>query len=283
MPRGKYLPIVFIAAVIAFSVMLAGCGGNAKPAASTTPPAATPTLAPPATTPPTTPTTPTTPTSPAPATFTPPANSQFQQSIIINGAAGHGSVYVSTAGDVTIQMTGAQASTSFGWRFCPLATNNTPCFDLAQTLVTDAGGNGQVTFHFPRSGNWSGYFEGTAGSVTVSTLNATLGTMSAIFLSSSQLNGTPACGTCRYETLQSGTVSVSNQVAHIVLVNADPGNPNQVQQVDLIGGAGKNLGTVTMDANDNLTADVPLQGGSGAVIGLWDRSNQPIESGFKVP
>lgn len=256
-------------ALLAVSAFLVGCGGNVtSPAAATTPPA-TPTPSP-------------TPT--PPPSFTPPPNSQFQQSIIVNGAAGHGSVYVSISGDVTIQVTGAQASASFGWRFCPIGTNNTPCFDLGQTLMSDAGGNGQLTFHFPRSGKWSGYFEGNSGSSTISTQNATLGTMSAIFLSSAELNGTPPCGTCKYETLQSGTVAVANQIAHIVLVNADPGNPNQVQEVDLNNGAtSKNLGNVTMDANDNLTADVPLQGASGAVIGIWDHSNQPIESGFQVP
>ncbi len=220
---------------------------------------------------------------PAPPAFTPPANSQFQQSIIINGAAGHGSVYVSTSGDVTVQLTGAQPSAAFNWRFCPMGTDNTPCFDLAQTLMTDAGGNGQLTFHFPRSGKWSGYFDASSGASTVSTQNATLGTMLAIFLSSAELNGTPPCGACRIETLQSGSVAVANQIAHIILVDADPGNPNQVQEVDLFNGAtSTNLGNIVMDANDNLTADVPLQGASGAAIGIWDHNNEPIASGFQV-
>ncbi len=267
MHRISFAATAFSLVMVGGLVCLVGCGGNASPVASTTPPAA-----------PTPPPSGGGTTNPPPSipSFSPPANSQFQQSIIINGAAGHGSVFVSNGGDVTIQLTGAQANSAFTLSFCPGA----PCFDLGQSLMTDAGGNGQLTFHFPRSGKWSGFFEGNSGSLTISTQNATLGTMSAIFLSSAELNGTPVCGTCRYETLQSGTVSVVNQIAHIVLVDADPGNPNQVQEVDL---GGKNLGNIVMDTNDNVTADVPLQGASGAVIAIWDHSNQPIVSGFQVP
>ncbi len=278
-----FLSFIFL---IAVGALLVGCGGNASPAASNTPTMPTP--------PATTPTTPTTPPSggsgsggsgsgggstPTPPTFTPPANSQFQQSIIVNGAAGHGSVYVSTSGDVTIQMTGAQASSTFTWRFCTEGWSPIGCFDMNQTLMTDASGSGQLTFHFPRSGGWVGYFEGSSGSSTVSTQLATIGTLSAVFMPGQQTNGA-TCATCVQGPI-TGSVTVSNGNAHIVLHGA-PANDNH--EVDLIGSTSTKLGNVITDGSGNLTADVPTQGSNGSLLEIWDHMEPaPIVSGFKVP
>jgi hypothetical protein len=264
-----------------FLTVTIGCGGNASPAATSTPPAtpaATPPAAPPAAPSPT----------PAPPPSggggTPTSTAPFQQAITetVNASSvgNFGMVGVSATGDVTIQVNGAQKNSSYTWSFCPLLIN---CFDLGQTLITDASGNGQLTFHFPKGGSWAGYFSGKSGSDTIDTQDAAHRSMKANLVTYNGVNGLPPCDPnvkpgCNLDPAQ-GAVTVANEVAHIVVQG---GSPNTSYEVVLYGG-GVMQGVINTDANGNATADLPVLQGHGATYELRPtNSKEPVVTGFTV-
>jgi hypothetical protein len=184
-------------------------------------------------------------------------------------------VNVGATGDVTIQASGVQPNASYAWAFCMMAQS---CFDLGQTLMTDASGNGQLTFHFPKIGNWAGYFIGTSGSATMDTQDAAHGSMSGALVTENGVNGLPPCNPlCRTDSAQ-GTVTVANNVAHIVVQG---GIPSRRYEVVLWNG-GVTQGVINSDANGNVTADVPVQPGHGSTYEITDRSNLGVVTGFTV-
>ena len=100
------------------------------------------------------------------------SSGSMQWSSSVDNASG--TVTVSTTGDVTLQVTGAKASTTFDGYFCQYPSEyyahhgQNACFALNQSLVTDASGNGKLTFHFPKPGSWSGNFNVTPYTSSVS-------------------------------------------------------------------------------------------------------------------
>ncbi len=184
----------------------------------------------------------------------------------------YGMVSVSSTGDVTIQVSGAQPRSSYPWSFCPLLGG---CFDLGQILMTDASGNGQVTFHFPKTGNWAGYFSAQAGTSVIDTQDAAHVAMTSILVNSNGLNGSAPCtsGNCGVIDPGHGSVTVANGSAHIVITG---GLPNHTYEVVLQGG-GTTQGSMTTDASGNATADLAVTGGHGATYVL-----DSLVSGFTV-
>ena len=81
------------------------------------------------------------------------------------GNGGSGQVTVDTAGNVSIQLHGAAANTTFAADFCPpyLPGQNHPtCFSIG-TVNTNANGEGSLAAKFPKSGSWVGDFNLNSG------------------------------------------------------------------------------------------------------------------------
>jgi hypothetical protein len=199
----------------------------------------------------------------------------------VNGSSvgDFGMLAVSADGDVSIQVNGAHPNASYTWAFCRMADG---CFDLGQTLITDGSGNGQLTFHFPQTGNWAGYFSGRSGTDTIDTQDAAHRSMRGNLVSENGINSLTPCSPfvkpgCKNDPAQ-GTVTVANQVAHIVVQG---GIPNDRYEVVLWNG-GATQGVINSDANGNVTADLPVLPGHGSTYEITDRSNVGVVTGFTV-
>lgn len=220
----------------------------------------------------------------SPGTGSSPSNAPFQQTLseIVNSTdvGDYGLVSVSATGDVTIQVHGADKNSSYTWSFCALLAG---CVDLSQTLVTDGSGNGQLTFHFPKTGSWAGYFSGKSAATVIDTQDAAHHAMTANLVSYNGVNGTAPCDPnvkpgCNLDPAQ-GTVTVANQVAHIVIRG---GSPNTSYEVVLYGG-GVTQGTINTDASGNVTADLPVLEGHGTTYEIRPlNSKAPVITGFAV-
>lgn len=89
---------------------------------------------------------------------------QYQATLLnSNGTAVSGQISVDTSGNVTIELSGGAASTSYAVSFCPAedptapAAANVQCLSIG-TLTTNASGAANSTYKFPQPGNWAGDF-----------------------------------------------------------------------------------------------------------------------------
>ncbi len=282
-----------LALAIAFPMLLlGGCGGNASPAPTASP------------TPPPSPATPTAPTTP-PATpsggsgsgtsgfGTGPATVQYQTELMApqNGVdVGKGILSITPTGDVTVQVSGQAAGNNFSFQFCPYPAALYSCFDLGQTLLMDGNGEGHLTFHFPKSGTWAGYFKAN-GSTTGTYLTtydsnfANIGTQPLFKMT--QVNPSGTCGTTcsgAQDPLGSGSVSVRETFLSVTVSGA---MPNAAYTVIGCGSGGSDCyseGTVTTDASGNIANGGLKLGNTPAAIFRLQRGSAPgFITGFMVP
>lgn len=84
------------------------------------------------------------------------------------GVMGGGQIYIVTCGCVTVQLTGAADTTTYGVSFCPAypSGQTAPSCMSVGSIETDASGSADQTIHFPHPGSWAGEFELQAGSAT---------------------------------------------------------------------------------------------------------------------
>lgn len=94
----------------------------------------------------------------------PTPTTQYQASLLsANLTTSNGLLSIDTDGNVSIQLTGATASTTYTVQFCPafFGSSGGPapaCFNIG-TVATGATGSGTSTFLFPQSGSWAGDFD----------------------------------------------------------------------------------------------------------------------------
>ncbi len=241
-----------------------------------------------------------TPTSPQPSpTPTPtPTPGTTQWSSNVTGATG--TVTVSTAGDVTIQVTKAPPSMTFVGNFCqyPGSAYSTrgldPCFALQQSFTTDGSGNGQLTFHFPKSGPFSGSFNFAPGGDTnspsrITTDNiGTTGTLSAPLVPLTKVNGGPP-GVPTTQEPGSGSASLSNGSVMVTLKGGTPSVAFTVfQAFSDAGSATQPIGTLNTDASGNASGTFAVLSSTGTIFDI-ERNVAPagatagLVTGFTVP
>ena len=225
--------------------------------------------------------------SPSPTPTPPPGSAQWSSNV--TGATG--TVTVSTAGDVTIQVTGAQASTTYVGNFCqyPGSTFSSrglnPCFLLNQSLTTDAGGSAQLSFHFPRSGAWTGAFNFAPGGDTnspsrITTDNiGTQGTLTAVLVPLSKANNGGAPGAMpSVQEPGSGSVSLKNANVTVTLNGATANASFIVVEAFSDGGsATQQIGTLNTDATGTATASFAVLSSSGSIFDI-ERVENPMGS-----
>lgn len=275
--------------LIAFLSVMIGCGSsnqaaNTKPTPSPQPaPAPAPSPQP----------------SPQPSPSPNPGTAQWVSNV--EGATG--TVTVSTGGDVTVQVTKAMPSTTYVGNFCQFPSDDwsgrgfNPCFAVGQPLVTDASGNGQLTFHFPKSGVWSGAFFFAVGGDTNSptridtNLVGTQVSLSAPLVPVTKANGGGAPGAIEPSEPQepgSGSVSISGASVNIKLAGATPNAKFIVGQSFSGGGsASQQIGNdFSTDASGNATVSIPALDSTGPIISVVQAVTPAVaglETGFTVP
>ena len=281
----KYL-CLYVVFLFSLVFLNSGCGGSRtvmpKPAPSPTPAAPAPAPTP----------------SPTPSPTPAPTSPQWRATVSSSTNPNLGSVSVSTAGDVTIQLTGAPASKAYNVSFCqfPAATfamqSKNACFNVT-AVSTNATGAANATVHFPLKGAWSGRFEFDTGTTmasdSLSTESAALtGSYNAMLVPMSTANGGIMADPLNpQDPLASGTVTVSSAKFTVTVSGAVANTVYSVTECSTFGSSEcQNNWTLTTDPRgDGTTSAAVATASGGSVFRLLQatKSSGGFVSGFTVP
>jgi methionine-rich copper-binding protein CopC len=243
-------------------------------------------------------------TTPFTTTFTTAASStssaQYQSPLFGSANSSNGQVSLDTSGNVTVQLTGATAGTTFSVQFCPAALVNSSitysCFSVG-TVTSDASGNANTTMTFPQSGSWAGDFQLLTGTtVDYSTTIAGTGA-SQTYLSqlepTTTVNGKGLEGSGAQDPLTSGSITLSAGALQYTLTGAAPNTAYSAGEclTIAIGDSScyelytsQNQGAFTTDANGNVTFSVLDDGEGGDMLQAFSSSGKAgFIGGFTVP
>lgn len=199
-----------------------------------------------------------------------------------------GELSIDTQGNVTVQMTGAKASSTFPLQFCPATNpvidpNGGACMSLGN-VTTDASGKADATVQFPKPGNWAGDFTLSAGGLTQyqTWLSATASaqTYQSILVPASTVNGT-GIATTTQDPLTSGTITYAKGSVTFTVKGASPntGYETDESETTYLGGSGTYaLSTFNTDSNGDGTSTTTLSATGGDM--LRDVRNGGTEAGF---
>jgi len=235
------------------------------------------------------------------ATFTTAASgtpsAQYQAPLLDNA----GQISIDTSGTVTVQLTGATASTTFTVQFCPAADVDTSvtysCFTVG-TVTTDSSGNANTTMTFPQSGSWAGDFQLLTGttldySTTISGTGASQTYLSQLEPTST-VNGKGLDGSSGpQDPLTSGSITLSGGALQYTLAGAAPNTSYSAGEclTIAIGNSScytlynnQNVSGFTTDANGNVTFSVLDDGEGGDMLQAFSSSGKAgFIGGFSVP
>ncbi len=233
------------------------------------------------------------------------SNIQYQSELFNpETLAMNGQVTVDTSGNVTVQLTGGLASTSFAVTFCPAwdaalyPASPLACMTIG-TLATNASGSGSLTAMFPQSGNWAGDFElRTTGSTTgyntwLTVESAATETYSAVLLPLTTTNEGQDTNVTPQDPLTSGSVTFSNGMVQFAMNGASAGtiwdsNVSENYYIDSSGtyvisqfstsASGSASSSGTLPTNGDIFQVVP-----GITSGGEQEPGAGFIGGFKVP
>lgn len=244
------------------------------------------------------------PTPTPPPTPTPSATLQYQAPLISTGPENlSGQISIDTAGNMTIQLTGATASSTFTAQFCPAAIANGngsqpgACFSVG-SVTTDANGNGTYTAKFPKSGSWAGDFQlssggkdayntfldpGLNGETYMSTLQPD-STVNGVGLGSEGIAGASSA----QAPLTSGTVTYSKGSATYTVTGTypDTGFSASESETTYMDGSGTyQTDTFTTDASGDATSSSTSFGPGGDLFDVDPPYQKGVGfiGGFSVP
>lgn len=235
---------------------------------------------------------------PAP-TPTPTATVQYQAPLMnSNASAQNGQISIDTSGNMTVQLSGAAASTTYTVQFCPATESPTAtvsCFS-AGTVSTDASGSGSSTAVFPQPGSWAGDFKITAGKTTEFSTYLVPGmsgeTYMAVLQASSTVNGTGLWGpggtggSTTQAPLTSGTVTYSNGTATFTVMgtSANTGfSASESETVYLDGSGTYQISTFTTNGSGDGKASTTSFGPGGDIFQIVPQSEIGFIGGFSIP
>jgi hypothetical protein len=230
---------------------------------------------------------------------------QYQASLLsATVTTSNGQISMDTDGNVSIQLTGARASTTYTVQFCPAFDGSSggggpACFNVG-TIVSDANGSGTSTFLFPQPGSWAGDFELDSdgnddyqtyvGNTTIAGLVATEVYMSTL-QPQSTVNGTgvtgpPSDSPGPQEPLSVGTIIYSMGSVQFTLTGASPNtnhSTNESESLSIDSSGTYALGQFTTDASGNSSSTESLGGNYGDIFEVNSASGTGFIGGFSVP
>jgi Bacterial Ig-like domain len=236
----------------------------------------------------------------APTISTGPSPTLQYQATLFPTAAGTGQVSVDTSGNVTVQLAGATASTTYAVQFCPAVNDSdgvtAPACISAGSVNTDASGSGSSTTMFPQAGSWAGDFQLNSGTkieyMTGLTVSGDPGYSSQVYMSTLQpestTNGKGVVTTAAPQNpLTSGAVTYSKGSLVFSVTGATPDTAYttvQSETVYLDGSGSYALSELTTDASGNGSSTAPVSGGSGGdLFAVLSNSGAGFIGGFSVP
>lgn len=189
----------------------------------------------------------------------------------------NGQVSIDPVGNVTVQLTGAAASTTFTVGFCPAynagnGSKEPACINTG-SVSTDASGSGSSTTLFPQPGSWAGDFEVYSGSTVYATSlleDTTPATSAQVYMSTLQPENTVnGSGIIRWPTqspLSSGTVTYANGSVTFAVTGASPNTlygTAESQTVAMESSGSYSMSEFTTDGSGNANSTEPMIDGSG--------------------
>lgn len=208
-----------------------------------------------------------------------------------------GEVSIDTAGNVTVDLAGAAANTSYFMQFCeatkPLAVGNysVGCIPLT-TITTDGSGNAKSTFPFGQGGEWAGDFSlgtGNDNKIQYAT-NLAPGINNQVYMATLLperiVNGALDTTATAQDPLSSGTVTYSNGALKFTVTGAAPNttyNTNESETNYLDGSGTYSTGQFTTDASGNGTLTTKLVPTGGDILQAVPPKNAGFIGGFSIP
>ena len=255
---------------------LIGCGSGSKTTTSTMTPSTPPTSS----SPPTTPT-------PAPSS----ASDSYLATMTLTigkNPTNHGQVTIDTSannGAGILQLNNV-GFTNVELQFCPQGVNSA-CNNIAP-FSSDAGGNATVNFTFPEKGTFAGVWQVVNSGCSSGCQDAasTIGDSGVGFRSAVLPAGsiTGGIGQVTGNAAGSGTVTVTNSVAHLTLSGTTANHTFHVALCGTPQGLGcASLSDVTTDAQGSASADVgSIQPFGSSVFLVSDSAGVEFISAFRV-
>ena len=230
------------------------------------------------------------------------ATVQYQGTLFpMDQNSGGGQVSVDTAGGLTIQLTGAKASTTYSAQFCPSYSIYTQqpyaCIALGN-VTTDAGGDSTVATQFPQAGEWAGEFELNTGTTlafeTGMTSPSDPGGSTQVYTAALQpettVNGKGDGGTGTQTPLTSGSVTYSAGSLQFTLTGASPNTAYTSTEAGVLGGSSsyllynsQNQSGFTTNASGDVTFTVLQDGTAGDIFLVDSNTAAGFVGGFSVP
>ena len=211
--------------------------------------------------------------------------------------AGSGQVSVNTAGLVAIQLTGANASTTYAAQFCPSYSiyTQTPyaCIALGN-VTTSASGSATSSTQFPQAGSWAGEFQLVSGTTTefetglvpTADANGVAQVYTAALQPETKVNGKGDGDTGTQGPLTSGSVTYSSGSLQFTLTGASPDTVYTSTEAGVLGGSSSYLlynsagqSAFTTSASGDVTFTV-LQDGTEGDIFTVDTNNANSGAGY---
>lgn len=218
----------------------------------------------------------------------------FSSTSMNTSTAMNGQVSIDTAGNATVQLTGATADTSFTVQFCPAFDASTKfsapaCFPVT-SLSTDAGGNATSTVKFPQPGNWAGDFQVMAGGKEQYITSLAPGVNGETFLATLEPESTTNRGVMTLATPQSpltgGAVTYANGTVTFTMTGASASSlfTTTESETRYVGSSGTyKLNTFTTDAQGVANSNTQLSGTGGDMLEALPQNGAGFIGGFSVP
>lgn len=237
------------------------------------------------------------------STFTT-AGPQYQATFYPSGGTngGGGQISMDSAGNMTVELTGAAASAMYTLQFCPseqAGGDPIVCTNVG-TVTTSASGSADSTMLFPNPGSWAGDFQLNIGSNSeyVTNMNPAASAPNQVYMATLQpettANGTGVimAGGSPQAPLKSGTVTYSSGSLQFVLTGTSPNTAFSAgESTNYLGSSSSYLlynsqgqANFTTDAQGDVTFSVLQDNVTGDLFTVVPQGNAiGFIGGFSVP
>lgn len=226
-----------------------------------------------------------------------PPSMQYEASFMgmTSAATGSGEVSMDTSGDITLKLSGAPASTSYAFEFCPTfygSTQNPPsCIDLG-TVSTSSGGSIDTSIKFSQPGQWAGDFELISGTTPEYETTYTPAYLSQLLPESTVNDGDLKESSATQLPLTSGSVAYSADSFYFTITGTSPDIYLYAIESESYLNSSNSYGLQgtanTTNSDGNLTFSAPPSGAGGDLLEI-ERGNYTTQTqqgfigGFTVP
>jgi hypothetical protein len=232
------------------------------------------------------------------------AGPQYEATFFQSGTTntGSGQISMDSAGNMTVELTDATASTTYTLQFCPTEYGGdpTPIVCVSEgTVTTNASGSANAMILFQQPGSWAGDFQLNIGtnSEYMTNMLPPNDASSQVYMSTLQpvtvVNAKGlASGTTGQDPLTSGTVTYTNGLLEFVLTGTSPDTAISATESGTYLGSSSSYalsssqdqGSFTTDSKGDVTFTVMQDNDAGDLfVAVPQNNGAGFVGGFSVP